>query len=508
MNPDNLPLSAQREFAVAPGIVECEACLKLFAHSSIQGHRRRLHGLKADQLACAYCNKTFSSKEERRDHIRSKHPGKPVGVHAKVIAQHKIYQYLCPCCKDPFSLVDLELHLAEVHSTTLDKVRSDVLWLCPFCPRGRGRKLSKFPDHHSLKLHLEDAHNGCQLLGAILFGSGGKKYPDTKTSRRKSPTPNTDALEPPRRYYARPEEPAEKKNESKGTSDDKDGVDENSFVLHQLPVKSVDLLKKTSISKQLQTSNPSMADVLTIFDTTIEALEEKKEAEDLSDQALEREYADEVKLYTRTVRERSGKAESEKLEKEKFKEICDQETMKWEYENRGKKRSANSLEEEAILSRPIKYEKKSASSLISKGKRGSCCVGEGCRLCNGTHASELVTEAEMNDAGGDIEKIIPIPFGRAKASEGTSLVPIGQLLMPEIKEIDIDDHLADSDDEETKKEEVGEKETRPSRKKQKSAKTEGELNRLCRLRHTLVFVDEYNQKLFPAVQRNPKNYYV
>jgi len=502
INPDNLPVSAQRVFAVAPGIVECEACLKLFSQSSIQGHRRRLHGLRADQLACAHCELTFPTKEERQEHIRTEHPGKPIGVNAKTIAQHKIYQYLCPCCKDAFSLVDLETHLAEVHSIKLDKVRSDVLWLCPFCPGGRRRKSNIFPDHRSLKDHIEETHEECQLLGAILFVPGGKRFREKKKSRIKSPTPYIAAVEPLRRYFAHSGGSADSEDE-----EEDDASEVISFVLHRFSVKPVDLLNSSSISTELLTSNPSMADILTTVDTTIEALEEKIEASELSDESLEKEYADEVKLYTRTIRERGVKAESEKLEKEKYKEVCDEQQMMWEYENRGKKRSANALEEEALLARPIKYEKKTASASTST-KRGACCVGEGCRLCNGTHASDLITEAEMIEVGGDIEKVIPIPFGRPKASEGKSLMPMSQLLMPVIKEIEIDDYLADSDEEQKKKKETKEKDTRPSRRKQKAEEASAELDHLCRLRHTLAFVDEYNQTFLPAIQRNPKNYYV
>ena len=499
-NPDNLPVSAQRLFAVAPGIVECEACLKLFSQSSVQGHRRRLHGLKANQLACAHCELTFPTKKERHEHIRSSHPGKPVGVDAKTISQHKIYQYLCPCCKKVFSLIDLETHLAEAHSTTLDKVRSAVLWVCPFCPGGRSKKT--FRDHHSLKFHCEEAHEECQLLGAILFvpGVSGKRYPETKKSRSRSPVPSSTIAEPPRRYYAKTE-PAESDENASGEDN---YVEENPFVLHRLSIKPLDLLNATTISRELLTSNPSTADILTTVNSTVEALEETIEASGSADEALEKEYSDEARLYTRTIRERAGKAESEKLEKEKYKATCDEQQMMWEYENRGKKRSANSLEEEALLSRPIKYEKRPAASAAT----GGCCVGEGCRLCDGTHASELITEAEMNEAEGDIGKVLPIPFGGAKASEGSMLIPMNQLLMPEIKEIDVDDYLADSDIEQEEKEEAKEKEKRPSRRKQKAEQALSEMGHLCRLRHTLSFVEEYNQDLLPAIQRNPKNYHV
>lgn len=84
------------------------------------------------------------------------------------------------------------------------------------------------------------------------------------------------------------------------------------------------------------------------------------------------------------------------------------------------------------------------------------------------------------------------------------MIPMNQLLMPEIKEIDVDDYLADSDVEQEEKEEIEEKGTRPSRRKQKAEQALSELGYLCRLRHTLSFVEEYNQDLLPAIQRNPK----
>ena len=345
------------------------------------------------------------------------------------------------------------------------------------------------------------------MLGAILFVPGCKRSKEKK-SRSKAPTPYAGTAEQPMRYYGRLEEEADSEDEDEEYGAKEDAV-EISFVLHRLTVKPVDLLASSSISTELLTSNPSVSDIRTTVDTTIEALEEKIEASELSDESLEKEYTEEGRLYTRTIRERSGKAESEKLEKEKFQVICDEQQMMWEYQNRGKKRSANALEEEALLLRPIKYEKKTASTSMNN-KREACSVGEGCRLCNGFHASELVTEAEMNVAGGDIEKIIPISFGRAKAGEGKTHMPMSQQLMPDIKEIDVDDYLADSDDEQEKSKEAKEKDTdtRPSRRKQKAEDALAELGHLCRLRHTLAFVDEYNRTLLPAIPRNPKNYHV
>ena len=149
------------------------------------------------------------------------------------------------------------------------------------------------------------------------------------------------------RYYGRLEEESDSEEEEYGPKADSLQIP---VVLHRLSVKPVEFLASTSISTELLTSNPSVSDVLTTVDTTIEALEEKIEASELSDEALEKEYVEEGRLYTRTIRECSGKAESEKLEKEKYKEICREQEMEWEYQNRGKKRSAYALEEELVAS--------------------------------------------------------------------------------------------------------------------------------------------------------------
>ena len=97
------------------------------------------------------------------------------------------------------------------------------------------------------------------------------------------------------RYYGRLEEEANSKDE-----DEEYGIKADSlqipFVLHRLSVKPVDLLASSSISTELLTSNPSVSDILTTVDTTIEALEEKIEASEWSDESLEKEYTEEGRL--------------------------------------------------------------------------------------------------------------------------------------------------------------------------------------------------------------------
>jgi len=105
-------------------------------------------------------------------------------------------------------------------------------------------------------------------------------------------------------------------------------------------------------------------------------------------------------------------------------------------------------------------------------------------------------------------KVLPLPLHASNASEGKTLVPMSKMLMPMIREIPYEEDMADSDEEEEENDskKPDDEDARPSRRKQKVEEAQEEMKELTEMRHTLAFLEEYNQGLLPALKKNPKDY--
>ena len=206
----------------------------------------------------------------------------------------------------------------------------------------------------------------------------------------------------------------------------------------------------------------------------------------------ERELEEERRMYARSVRDGRAKADAERLEKEKFKDSCREKMMRWEYANRGRKKTPAEMEEEAILDAPVHFRVRGISSARSELSR-DCPVGDGCTLCDGSFALQLYTESEMGAGNGNSQNIIPLAFNE---SAQELLNPFYRELSP--SELD----KVCSDDREIEAGLSEELVSRPSRTQERAKKAEKEYDKLITLRNTLSFVKAYNAGPLPALKRN------
>ena len=178
-------------------------------------------------------------------------------------------------------------------------------------------------------------------------------------------------------------------------------------------------------------------------------------------------------LYKRGLRARAGKIDSEKLEKISFKDKWEESQRKMQYENRGKKVSAEEAESEKFLCRGLLFDDKK----VDRNTRQNICTfgGEKCDLCNGWYASWVLTETEIEKAGSLLGAV---PIDTKKRTE----IPNLCFRRVELNEIPDDiDALG--------------KEKKLTRNRVSRRSKEANEGRLNELRFSLQFIKRYNDGL-------------
>ena len=132
----------------------------------------------------------------------------------------------------------------------------------------------------------------------------------------------------------------------------------------------------------------------TTLESAIEAVDTKLQELD-SGKVAGDNYAAEMKLYNKGVKERQQKADAERIERDNHKEEYERMLRELEYKNRNKKkRSAVDIEFDEFLTRPFKF----TSARVSTRKSKNCSLGKECGLCK---PDEQYPETDI--AGGFIE---------------------------------------------------------------------------------------------------------
>eukprot|EP00591_Stephanopyxis_turris_P001541 CAMPEP_0195511066 /NCGR_PEP_ID=MMETSP0794_2-20130614/3520_1 /TAXON_ID=515487 /ORGANISM="Stephanopyxis turris, Strain CCMP 815" /LENGTH=204 /DNA_ID=CAMNT_0040638609 /DNA_START=472 /DNA_END=1083 /DNA_ORIENTATION=- len=129
--------------------------------------------------------------------------------------------------------------------------------------------------------------------------------------------------------------------------------------------------------------------------TTLETSIKQHSQVDLEEQ----EYTAEMKFFYKGVRERASKSESERMETISFVAEREENLRLYEYENRSRKKTKEEIELLALYKRPIEFPKTTLPT--------SKCDSLNCKLCNGEFARVVITDLEIQNAGG-IEQVYPI----------------------------------------------------------------------------------------------------
>lgn len=183
-------------------------------------------------------------------------------------------------------------------------------------------------------------------------------------------------------------------------------------------------------------------------------------------------------LYGRGIRNRSGLADQERLEKLRYAEKEDELRIQYEYEGRTR-RSTEDIETSKLCSRCIIF---SDNNETHFGEKAGVCLNHGCQLCkhDNVHRQQLLLENEINEW---------------KLSDPTAMSPLIQttvtVLSPDVRVIDVISFVkAAAGEEEKSKVDSGDKEV-------ESAKLmfleESKLEKLNSTRRALEFIKSYNE---------------
>ena len=463
----------------------CDKCLKIMPLSSLQEHRRNAHKLARNIFGCPYCKAEMTSASGRRDHIEQRHPRKPTTVSKEELFRSRPLTFLCHLCDTlPFTKVDLQHHLRNSHRSCADEISC----ICPFCPQV-GYKL--FKTEGELEAHVTKEHKGYHVVGLSLSNSPA---PDRKRPRKE----NAQDEEGNKRFKCIERRQVALKQKQPAKTLINCGKKKNTWK----PLSYVAILRGHSEFLSFLNTND------TCKDPVIAVIEEKLRLTQISmsmpanvskNNDDEKEYTAEIKLYQRGLRERQGKSDSERLEKEKYKAKCEQNILVWKYENRGRQKSKAEIEETALTSRPIVYTQTRIRAEPGLSEK-TCFLGDGCSLCNGEYAKCVVTESEIKRAEGDIMKVIPIPLNDLSG---------GEILSPTFRKIR---HDSDFDEEESERNMLqnwkkGGNEvygmTR-GRREERIKKAKERFLQLQEMKTSIDFIQKYNQGLIRPIRGNRK----
>jgi len=407
---------------------------------------------------------------------------------------------------------------------------------CPFCLKQNVKHSSKnhFDNVDLLVSHVQQKHPGCTLIGkrpkSGFFSSSTTTNKSTTTTtttsnipsnhttrlgKRKSPRqhPNHE----PRHEYQHTNNPDTtttstrlvNKRKQPTTPDDEPPHQEK----HSNPKCKIIPSNKSSPMKLLQHWETLSLDILqenTYYDRSIAQyghnihlmiqkiedrlnilashLKIRREGSLMSskDDQDDEDYVNEMKLFYKTCLCRAGMADQEKLEKIKFKDHWEESVRKYQYENRGQKRTSADIEYKRFLHRPFQFVEQTLKRSKRTKQRDCSIGGEMCNLCNASYAKYIITSDELDKVDGDIQQVIPIPIENSKQSE---------ILKPTFRKLQGDNDIPDDDHNgyERGVQRIPGKKAKVRTLRQKNIGAKREYWELNSLKNSLHYINEYNK---------------
>ena len=191
----------------------------------------------------------------------------------------------------------------------------------------------------------------------------------TRPASKSVPPPQPKKPPPPRR----PQESSDEESEE-DFSEAEEGDESEEEHWERLDHSGLisDYLYGNYVPVDFGTGTPSLSVAIKAVESQLKILENTKDATD-------DDYVAEMKLYNKGLKDRKQKADAERIEKERHREEVQNKLMEIEYKNRNKKkRSAEDIEYDEFLQRPISF---GSSARESERKTASCALGEECELC-------------------------------------------------------------------------------------------------------------------------------
>merc|ERR1719296_154451 len=207
-----------------------------------------------------------------------------------------------------------------------------------------------------------------------------------------------------------------------------------------------------------------------------------------SEAETENRALDEERLsFQRGIRERARLVDAERIEKQKFTEKAEHMMIRFQYENRNKRRNQEDIEVEKLCSRPIKF---CHETQRHNTRQGKTCADDQCQFCKKDkgYLHHLLLDSEMDEFKMD-----------APATESPVFQKSIEVLNPVFRTIN-DDYLTEAEAADDLKEDAkqasGNKRVNQSRRDVSTSKRvkveEDKLLLLKNTKHSLEFIKEYN----------------
>lgn len=207
-----------------------------------------------------------------------------------------------------------------------------------------------------------------------------------------------------------------------------------------------------------------------------------------SEAETENRAFDEERLsFQRGIRERARLVDAERIEKQKFTEKAEHMMIRFQYENRNKRRNQEDIEVEKLCSRPIKF---CHETQRHNTRQGKACADDQCQFCKKDkgYLHHLLLDSEMDEFKMD-----------APATESPVFQKSIEVLNPVFRTIN-DDYLTEAEAADDLKEDAkqasGNKRVNQSRRDVSTSKRvkveEDKLLLLKNTKHSLEFIKEYN----------------
>ena len=394
----------------------------------------------------------------------------------------------CPDCnKGDLSVQGIYAHYGRAHNGKV--LWQKVTFSCPFCPSARSSRI--FQSFNEIDMHVYASHPGCIIQGphpSKLSGQSNNRVQNNMSISRQNGTPKQNdrvlrerKATPRANDYLWEDEPLVEAEEPKGPPT----WTEIEYV-QLLPDGRKEYPRDISrVIEMIDEHCQKQEDVVGV------AREQRiKLCKNEVDQEIK--ALDEERLsYQRGLRERSRMADKERIEKHKFAERLEQQTMLYQYENRNRRRNQEDVEVDKLCSRPIRFSKETSRQ---SSREGNACTDEQCQFCQKDkgYLHHLLLDSEISEFEMD-----------APATESPVFQQSTKLLNPSFRIIDnsyfSEDEGADDGgkDDAANEANIGSKRVNKSRRDASTAKRlKAEEERLWMLqntKHSLGFIEKYNE---------------
>jgi len=287
------------------------------------------------------------------------------------------------CDKRNLSVQGIYAHYGRAHSGKLPW--QNVTFSCPFCPSSGPAASQIFNSFAEIEAHVRAFHSGCDVVGPHPSKLSGHAVSAKSVGvQNKSPKLRHDVVSKSDRVLRERKTIAQ---QSDDVSTKHLHVETPQAVPQKQGLPSWTKIEYVQLLPDGKKEYPrDLCRVIDKIDEQCQAQEEIVGVAHVQRMKLCRSEAEsetramdeERLLYARGVRDRMRMADGERIEKQKFTEKAEHMMIRYQYENRNRRRNQEDIEVDKLCSRPIRFSKETQRHNTRQGK---ACADDDCQFC-------------------------------------------------------------------------------------------------------------------------------